>query len=232
MQRFSLLCFSVLQNHPLFLAWTYSAINRYALFFLYIFCCWWGLNDGYRHPLSSLLQRLTFFSLTFCSHYFTYFAFQSLLSRKGCIGTMKWEKFEDIKEEQYNGQKKKEKRSNNDLQNTTQKTRDPTIPTPLWTGGERRCSGMLRVTIVANPVISDTWGKERIVIITNGRRVWRYQRGNQNPYIDEEQTTQWPKEKVQKDEQRSTKHTYKTKDGVTRTSLKTGGTRPGEHIRG
>jgi hypothetical protein len=28
----------------------------------------------------------------------------------------------------------------------------------------------------------------------------------------EEQTTQWPKEKVQKDKQRSTKHTYKTKD--------------------
>jgi hypothetical protein len=27
-------------------------------------------------------------------------------------------------------------------------------------------------------------------------RVWRYQRGNQNPYI-EEQTTQWPKEKGQ-----------------------------------
>jgi hypothetical protein len=31
--------------------------------------------------------------------------------------------------------------------------------------------------------------------------------GNQNPYIEEEQTTQWPKEKVQKDKQRSTKHT-------------------------
>jgi len=31
------------------------------------------------------------------------------------------------------------------------------------------------------------------------RGVWRYQRGNQNPYIEEEQTTQWPKEKVQKD---------------------------------
>jgi len=29
--------------------------------------------------------------------------------------------------------------------------------------------------------------------------------------------TQWPKEKVQKDKQRSTKHTYKTKDRVTRT---------------
>jgi hypothetical protein len=26
----------------------------------------------------------------------------------------------------------------------------------------------------------------------------RYQRGNHNPYIEEEQTTQWPKEKVQK----------------------------------
>jgi hypothetical protein len=48
------------------------------------------------------------------------------------------------------------------------------------------------------------------------RRVWGYQRGNQNPYIEEEQTTQWPKEKKgQKDKQRSTKHSYKTKDRVT-----------------
>jgi ribonuclease HI len=31
-------------------------------------------------------------------------------------------------------------------------------------------------------------------------------------YIEEGQTTQWPKEKVQIDKQRSTKHTYKTKD--------------------
>jgi hypothetical protein len=50
------------------------------------------------------------------------------------------------------------------------------------------------------------------------REIWRYQRGNQNPYIEEEQTTQWAKEKVQKDieeeedKQRSTKHTNKTKD--------------------
>ena len=34
--------------------------------------------------------------------------------------------------------------------------------------------------------------------------------------MEEEQTTQWPKEKVQKDKQRSTKHTHKTKDRVTR----------------
>ena len=48
--------------------------------------------------------------------------------------------------------------------------------------------------------------------------------GNKKPYIDDEQTTQWPKEKVQKDKQRSTKHTHKkTKDWVTRTSRKTGG---------
>jgi hypothetical protein len=54
------------------------------------------------------------------------------------------------------------------------------------------------------------------------KRVWRYQRDNQNPYIEEEQTTQWPTEKVQKGKQRSIKHTYKTKDRVTRTPLKTG----------
>jgi len=54
-------------------------------------------------------------------------------------------------------------------------------------------------------------------IIARPRRVSRYQRGNKNPYIEEEQSTQWLKEKVQKDKQRSTKHTYKTKDRVTRT---------------
>jgi hypothetical protein len=46
---------------------------------------------------------------------------------------------------------------------------------------------------------------------------------NPNTHIEEEQTTQWPKEKEQQDKQRFTKHTYKTKDRITRTSLKTGG---------
>jgi len=32
-------------------------------------------------------------------------------------------------------------------------------------------------------------------------RGWRYQRGIQNSYIKEEQTTQWSKEKVKKDKQ-------------------------------
>jgi hypothetical protein len=45
---------------------------------------------------------------------------------------------------------------------------------------------------------------------------------NQDSYIEEEQTPQLPREKVQKDKQRSTKHTHKTKDRVTRTPLKTG----------
>jgi hypothetical protein len=49
--------------------------------------------------------------------------------------------------------------------------------------------------------------------------------GNQNPYIEEEQTIQWPKEKVQKDKQRSTKQIHDTKDRVTRTPLETGGER-------
>jgi hypothetical protein len=46
-------------------------------------------------------------------------------------------------------------------------------------------------------------------------------RGNQNSYIDEEQTTQWPTNNIKKHKLRSTKH--KTKDQVTRTPLKYGG---------
>jgi hypothetical protein len=53
---------------------------------------------------------------------------------------------------------------------------------------------------------------------------------NQNPYIEEEQTTQRPKENKQKDKQRSTKHTYKTKDRVTWTPLKTGGAPEGKQF--
>ena len=66
----------------------------------------------------------------------------------------------------------------------------------------------------------------------------RYQRGNHNQYIKEQQKTQWPKDtkgviiinisknnrkhngQKKKDKQRFTKHTYKAKDQVTRTLLK------------
>ena len=48
----------------------------------------------------------------------------------------------------------------------------------------------------------------------SSQKSWGYQKGNKSPYIEEEQTTQWPKEKGQKDKQRSTKHTHKTKDCI------------------
>jgi hypothetical protein len=66
------------------------------------------------------------------------------------------------------------------------------------------------------------WIKAESSTVYHMKRVWRYHRGNHNSYIEEEQTTQWPKEKVQKDKQQATKHTHKTKDRVTRTPLKTG----------
>jgi len=50
------------------------------------------------------------------------------------------------------------------------------------------------------------------------RRVWRYQRGNQNPYIEEWQTTQWQK-RTSNDLQNTTQ---KTKDQVTRIPQKNG----------
>jgi hypothetical protein len=50
-----------------------------------------------------------------------------------------------------------------------------------------------------------------------------FQRVNQNLYIEEEQTSQLQKEKGQKDKQRSTKHTCKTTDRVTRTPIQPGG---------
>ena len=70
----------------------------------------------------------------------------------------------------------------------------------------------------------DTKGVIRIRISKKNRQhnVMKIPKGgNQNPYIEEEQTTQWLK--VQQDKQRSTKHTNKTKDRVTRTPPKTGG---------
>ena len=49
-------------------------------------------------------------------------------------------------------------------------------------------------------------------------------------YIEVEQTTQWPKEKVQRDKQRSTKHTHKTKDRVTRNPKKKPRERPSQNL--
>ena len=54
------------------------------------------------------------------------------------------------------------------------------------------------------------------------RRVWRYQRGNQNLYIEEEQTTQWPIKK-NKRTNNDLQNMHIKQDRVTRTPLKTEG---------
>ena len=51
---------------------------------------------------------------------------------------------------------------------------------------------------------------DNLYYITIKKRLKIPKGGNQNLYIEEEQTTHWPKERVQKDKQRSTKHTQKT----------------------
>ena len=43
-------------------------------------------------------------------------------------------------------------------------------------------------------------------------KILKIPKGYQNPYIENEQTTQWTKEKVKKDKQLSTKHTHKAKN--------------------
>jgi hypothetical protein len=88
------------------------------------------------------------------------------------------------KDRQHNGQKKKYKRTNNDLQNITHKTKDRVIRTPLKTEGELRCSGRVnsscstsyirRVNLVTNPVINHEWEKDRKVFMTSGIYPWSF----------------------------------------------------------
>jgi hypothetical protein len=73
----------------------------------------------------------------------------------------------------------KRKRPNNDLQNTTLKTKDWVTRTPLKPGGELGCSRRAssscstsgthhRVILFTNLVISHEWGKAREVLTTSG----------------------------------------------------------------
>ena len=91
-----------------------------------------------------------------------------------------YEEFEDAKmvirirqsekDRQHNGQKK----DNNDIKNTIQKTIDRATRTPPKTGGELRCSGRVinscptsgtrRVTLVTNSVMSHERRKDREVL--------------------------------------------------------------------
>jgi hypothetical protein len=98
------------------------------------------------------------------------------------------EEFEDTKgviririsktNRQHNDQKKKYKRTNNDLEKHTHKTKDRVTRTPLKTGGEPRWSGRVgsscstngthRVNLVTNSVIIRESGKYREVFTTSG----------------------------------------------------------------
>ena len=72
---------------------------------------------------------------------------------------------------QYNDRKERNKRTINDLHNTTQKTTDRVTRTPLKTEGEFMCTGSVnsscstfgtrRVTLVTNPEKSHEFKKEQ-----------------------------------------------------------------------
>ena len=71
-------------------------------------------------------------------------------------------------------------------------------------------------------VICDTdvaENQEVLAIAELSKKSLKIPKGQSESYIEDEKTTQWPKEKGQKDKQRSTKHTHNTKDRVTRAPL-------------
>lgn len=58
--------------------------------------------------------------------------------------------------------------TNNDVQNSTQKTKDQATPTV------RSSESISRVTLVTNPVIDHEQGKERVPITINGTFPWSF----------------------------------------------------------
>ena len=80
--------------------------------------------------------------------------------------------------------RKSTKRTINDLEKHTHKTKDRVIWTPLKTGGElmwfrtgiSSCSTSCtrRVNLVTNPVISHEWGKNWETFTTNGTYPWSF----------------------------------------------------------
>jgi len=76
---------------------------------------------------------------------------------------------------------------------------------------------------VVNRRTDNTLGKGKKDKSNNNKLESTTQKTKNRSTPEKNQTTQWPKEIVQKDKQRPTKHTHKTKDRVTRTPLKVGG---------
>ena len=83
------------------------------------------------------------------------------------------------KDRQHNGQKKKDKRTNNDIQYTAHKTKNRVTRTPLKLRCSRSSSSSCstsgtRVNLATNPVISHEWGKDRKVFTTSGKYLWSF----------------------------------------------------------
>ena len=76
--------------------------------------------------------------------------------------------------------RKKDNRTNINLQNTAQKSKDQTTRTPLKTGSELRCSGRVStsdnhcVTLVTNLMINCEWGQDRVVFMKSGTYPWSF----------------------------------------------------------
>jgi phage pi2 protein 07 len=86
-----------------------------------------------------------------------------------------------------------------------------------WREKLQNCSKILSYRIFKETFIF----KQYYNIIAVCKKSLKIPKGqSEYPYIEEEQTTQWREEKVQKEKQRSTKD--KTKDRIIRTPLKTG----------
>jgi hypothetical protein len=82
---------------------------------------------------------------------------------------MKFEKNAMEKSLKIMDKKKKNKRTNNDLQNTTQKTNDRATINPRKIMG-----GICYVTLVTNLVTSHKGGKDQIVIMTSRIYPWSF----------------------------------------------------------
>ena len=81
------------------------------------------------------------------------------------------------KDRHHNGKKKKGKRTNNDLQNITHKTKDWETRTPQNSGMvSSSCFTTVsrRGTLVTIPVINPEWGKDREVFSTSGTYSWSF----------------------------------------------------------
>jgi hypothetical protein len=85
---------------------------------------------------------------------------------------------------EHNCQKKKVQKDKQRSTQHTYKAKDRVTRTPLKTEGELRCSGRIstscstsgihRVNLVTNPVISREWGKDREVFMTSGTYPWSF----------------------------------------------------------